>query len=428
MPEPTESTINEGALLQSLLGLTNPEKTDVRPVEPAKTPAVEPAKAPEPAAAPPVAAPPAAAQPAKKKVTVSTKPAAAPAPTPDIEEVVKRHVAAAQPAPAPEPEPDLTDAQREELDLVKYAEAKDPARKGASAQLTKFYAAEKSFLEKKLAEEGDDYDPSNDPAYRKFVAANAPKFTPAERQKFVTQRITEEAETRATERARKELAPEMEETRRKLREIEERPKLQARVAKYVDEVASGMPEEIVKFFNENGRDFAKVEEAYPEEFPIVQSCVNGAVALSEEFLAIRSGLKPFDAADTKHAYLNEFISSRAKAFLAQGGPALVRGGKQFVAPGDWNPKMANTHWTFDDEQVLHMLKLTAQRDAKTRIDAEKKRVETILAARSKRAVTPPGVTPPVETVSPKITPAPAGAAAGKAPINEKNLVASILGF
>lgn len=204
-PEQTQeqtAVAEEGNLLKNILGLIEPEQKDVRPpveekpatekpVEESKPTEEKPAEEPKPA----------------KKATVRrrepTKPQVVlPPPTPvseeKIEEVVKRTIAA-QPKPeAPKeetPKPELRPEQQEEYEIAQYLEKKDPTKKGVSAKLLAYYNAEKAFLEKRVAEEGDDYDPSTDPEYRKFLTKNAPPMSAAERKAAVTQRITEEAET-----------------------------------------------------------------------------------------------------------------------------------------------------------------------------------------------------------------------------------------
>lgn len=425
-PETTQNTEtpateepNENQLLANILGLIKPEEKDVRP--PVEEKKVEPA-------------PVVAAAPEPKKVAVRKR-EPAPAPTiPDakIEEVVKRTIAA-QPVRLPDPvkpvvapDPELRQEQREELDLARYAESKDPAKKGLSDKLLKFYENEKKFLEKRVADEGDEYDPSTDPAYRKFIAANAPTF---DRKNVVTQKITEEAETRATKRVREELAPEQERVRQELVELKERPKVQARVNTYVDEVASGMPGEVYDFYRKNGGDMAKTQEAFPLEFDIIAKTVDGVLRVADEFLSIRAGLKQFDPKNQQHTYVNEFVDERARVFLDKGGDALKRGGKQFVHPYQWKPGMENTHWTFDDEDVLNMLKVRAQFEAKTRISNENARLKAITDAQKRRTAAPISAAPvKEETTSPKVNSAPSLGGASNSATGGDMLLSQILGF
>ena len=438
-PEQTQeqtAVAEEGNLLKNILGLIEPEQKDVRPpveekpatekpVEESKSTEEKPAEEPKPAKKATVRR----REPTKPQVVLSP-------PTPvseeKIEEVVKRTIAA-QPKPeAPKeetPKPELRPEQQEEYEIAQYLEKKDPTKKGVSAKLLAYYNAEKAFLEKRVAEEGDDYDPSTDPEYRKFLTKNAPPMSAAERKAAVTQRITEEAETRAAERVRQEMTPVLDQTQRKLREMEEKPKIQKRINEYLDEVASGMPEEVVKFYTESGGDMAKTREAFPMEFDIVERTVRGALTVADEFLHIRSGLKDLDVkGNPKHQYIHDFVKERAEVFLERGGPALTRGNKSFVHPFKWKAGMEQTHWTFDDNDILSMLKVRAQQDARAQIARENKRVETLLTARQRRTTAPKSAVEEKEPEgSPKIGSAPAPGVADTS-VSETGLLSSILGY
>lgn len=415
-PQPTaEETAKGNKLLQNLLGLVKPEEKDVKPKE-------------EPPAAPPVSGESTPAPAPVKKVAVKPRPVApAPTPQPPVQEIVdtavKTAIAATAPKqvdalPAPKDE-DLSPDEREELALAEYAEKKDPSKKGLSDQFRAFYKAQKDFLTKAVAEDPD-YDPDQDPKFKQFLAKHEPKLPSHERKKLITDQIAERAAEEGYKKARQELLPEVEQTKRKLREMEERPKVQKRLETFVDEVATGMPEEIVKFYEANGRDVAKVQEAFPVEFEIISGLVSSAAKLGDEFLSVRRGIKDFDpVTNPDHKFLDGFVREQGALFMAKAPrQALVRDGKQFIPPHQWKAGMEKTHWTFGDEDVLHMLKVQAQNAAKQRISEEQARVERVLAAKQKRAAVPPGATPPAEPkidtpVSPKVTPAPVSS--GEAP-------------
>ena len=149
---------------------------------------------------------------------------AAPAPPPaavsddKIDEAVRRAMVTHQaqtppPARTPDPEPALPDDisadEKDELELYKFVESKDPAKKGLHAKALKFVADNKKFLEKRLEEEGDDYDPAKDPQYKKFLDANEPKLSQTEKRRFMIQRETDGLKQEAYEKARSELLPEI---------------------------------------------------------------------------------------------------------------------------------------------------------------------------------------------------------------------------
>lgn len=411
-------------LLSTILNLIKPEEKDVRPPEPEPavvTPEVKPEAAPAPV-------------PEKKKVTVK-KPAP---PAESVEDIVKRTIAASTPKPVepapvatPEASPipdDLSPEERDEVELARYAEKKDPARKGLSDRVTKFFQERAKFLEARLDEEGDDYAPESDPKYKKFLQQNDPKFLPAEKRKFERDLIADQA----TERARKELAPEVEGYKQRLIEIEERPKIAARRGQFVEDVVAGMPKEVHQFFVENNRDIEKTREAFPLEYPIIEKTLVNAADIAEEFLSVRAGVKAFDAASPQHRFIDEFVHERGETFIRSGDAGLTRDGKTFVSPRNWRGGMEKTHWTFDNDDVLAMLKLQAQREVKSRIAAEQKRLDTIENARKARTAAPVGATPVVapaaEEPSPSAANPPMAGASSTTPAAPRKLFSSILGI
>jgi len=428
-PPPAEEPVENTNLLRTLLGYTQPEKKDVRPPEePAPPPAPEPAPAPAPAPTP---------EP-EKKVKVKVRPTSE-----VIDEAVKRALAEREPTPTPAPAPapvtpepapapipdDLSSEEQAEVDLIRWAEAKDPAKKGLSDKFIKFYRDQKNFLQERINEEGDDYDPEKDPKFRRFLAQNEPKFPATERRKVERERLRDEISTEAYERAKKEFSPELKRTKAKLREIEERPKVEQRVGSFLDEVASGMPEDVYKFYTENGKDFEKTKAAFPLEYPIVEQVTSGAIRLSRDFLEIRRGIQDFNPGNPNHKFIDDFVRSQAQAFLKKGGAALTQNGKTFIPPDQWTPAKSDRHWTFEDEDVLNMIKVTAQREAKARIAEEQKRIET---AGYIRKPAPTGATPPAtpvpEPASPSIPASPLPGVSKSSTATDSSVVNNILGY
>ena len=388
----------------------------------------------------PAVAKPAAPETPPKKIGVKKKEAApTPAPVSDdkLDEAVRRamvsHQAQTPPpaAKAPDPEPalpdDITADERDELDLYKFAESKDPAKKGLHAKALKFVADNKKFLEKRLEEEGDDYDPAKDPQYKKFLDTNEPKLSQTEKRRFMIQRETAGLKEEAYERARSELMPEIEATKKKLLEIEENPKIHSRLSSYSDELASVMPEEVVTYWKQNNKDFAKMKAQFPIEHDAVVASVSGAIKVAQEFLKMRSGLTDFKQSSPEHDYMLKFVDSQAKVFDSRGGDARVRDGKQFAHPYQMKPGMERTHWTFDNEDILGMLKYQAAREANARIKAEYGRIDQANDARKRRSSTQKGAEP-AESISPSISSASSPGASQASGGGENGLLASILGF
>lgn len=440
-PTPTPTPDNSGKLLANILGLIRPEEKNVTPPAPKPedktTPKPDEKATPEPK--PDDKGTPAPEPPARKPVTVR-KPA--PRITPEsVAEAVKKVIPAAPAAPTPEPKPaapaaptipeDLTPEEREEVELARFIEGKDEAKKGLADRTVKFFQEQKKFLEKRIAEVGDEYDPATDPAYRKFLEKNQPQLSPSERRRMTILKETEGIKKEAFEAARKELMPEIEQTKRKLREIEERPKVRSRVQSYLDEVGSDAAPEVYKFYVENGRDEAKTAAEFPLEFGIARDTVAGATRLAEEFLNVRHQLVEFSPeTNPVHRFMHDFVDEQGKIFAERGGEALKRDGKTFIHPYQWKPELAANHWTFDNEDILAMLKIQARLEAKTRIDTERKRVEAAYEAQKRRSAapngTPPAVPPKSEPASPVITTPPVAGASSSDPKPTVNPISRIL--
>lgn len=453
---PPAAPAEDANLLATILGMIKPEEKNVappqekKPDEPAK-PAAETPKASDtpPANTPPAATPdPAAATTppaAPKKVAVKKKdPAPAPLTKDDVAAAV-REALPATPTPERKPEPaapaapalpsDLTPEERDEIELYQFIEQKDPAKKGLVDKGLKFVEETKKFLAKRIEQEGADYDPATDPLYKKFVEANKPQITSVERRKFTILREVGDVEAKAYERARKELLPEIEKTRQKIAEIEETPKIKARLSTFGDEIAADLPEEIAKAYAEGGKKLEKIKEDFPLEYEAVVQSVSGAVVLAEDFLKLRAGTATFDPNNDRHSFIVKFLDGQAKLFAERGGEARVRDGKTFVHPYEFKPGMEKSHWTFDNEDVLTMLRYQASAEAKHRIQSERQRHNAALEAAKRRTpapngTTPPAVVPPPEQKSPVITPTPApGAAAPAGSANaDDNILGNILGF
>jgi hypothetical protein len=421
-PEPPKPP---SRILSNILGLLQPDEKDVRPPEPLK-PAEKAPEVPPP--------------PEKKKVAVKVKlpPPPPSEPVESVEQIVRRTIAAqrpAEPSPAPPPPPpepeDLTPEESEELALARYAEARDPARKGLGDRYVKFYAAHKTFLEKALAEDAD-YEPASDPKYKAFLGKNDPGLTAGEKRRLQIQQETDGAEARAYERAKKEFMPEVEQTKRRILEIQEKPKIDQRANAYVEELADGMPAEVVKFHRENGRDVNRTREAFPTEFDVIANSISGAVSLGREFLEIRAGVTDYDPKNDRHQFINKFVNDQGELFQKHGGAALVQNGKRFVPPSQWKTGMAATHWTFSNEDVLHVLKLEAQREAKSTILSKIQAIDREQTARQRRTGAPSGVkTPPPPPAAEPSTKTPATPMAGAAntnPPEARRVLSSLLGF
>jgi len=420
----TKDPVKAG-LLASVLGLVEKEK---KPVE---------EKKPETPAGLKVEASP-------KKVAVKVRekkpdpaPERAPQPLFDeakLEEVVKRAIkpeSVQAPVVPSVPDPtDLTDAEREEYELAKYFEEKDPSKKGLTQELSAFYRKQKEFLEKRAEEEGSDYDPSTDVAFKKFIEKNSPKFGAGERRRAREMKLVEETERRASERTRAEVDPKIKKLEDDLRETRERPHIERRIGDFVAEVTRSMPQEVLGFHAKNGNDITKTRDAFPVEVEVITDTTEGAKRLAGEYLAIRRGLKEPSHKDPGHTLLANLVDSQAQELLKTGRPEyLTRNGKQFIHPSRMTPALERTHWTFDENDVLTLIKYAARREANDRISARYQELDRLGEAKKKRVSTLSGAgkTPEVPEASPRsgaATPS-GGPSSG---VKSKNTLLGVLGF
>lgn len=404
-------------------------KPETPPEKPAEQPAAPAAPADKPIEPTPAEQPPAETKP---KVTVRKKAdttkivdelkktldeklakvttPAAPAPTESVK-LPPPETPATTPPPA-----DLLPGELEDYELALYAEKRDPKKKGLAQQYLDFFAKQKKFLETAAAEAqtaGEEYDPTSDPKYKKFLAANEPKLSRSERKQLELDRVYEKAKEDAAKEAEERLKPKLTELERRTAELVHKPEINQRVSKFLKETLDGMPEEVVKFHLANGSDVEKTRAEFPLEFEAVANNLAGARSLAEEFLSIKRGLKPFNPFDAgsnpkgerSHRFLNDFIEEQGSVLEADGGDVTKRDGKTFVHPSKWDPKLADKHWTFDDEDVLLMLRVRAQKDAKAAIEAETQRLTKLGFTRVKATPAPAGA-PPAPAAQPAAKPEP----------------------
>lgn len=371
-------------------------------------------KAKEAAAAPPAPAAPAA--------PAATEPPAAPAaPAPAAPKLVKKPVAApvqppvAPPAaptapvlpPTPPADPDadyvagLSADQQEEIKLAEYAETKMPELlKGKRAETLAYYRKVDKFVA-----EHQDLQPDS-PEFTQFLEANKPKWTAQMKRKVERMQISEEVANTTREQVLKELRPDIEATKRRVREQELAPVISQAVEQFEEMVTTApeadkdavvIPVEVVNLINEKGYEAAAAE--YPLEAPIFNSMKNAA----QEYLRLSNGLTQFDPSNQVHAWLGNFVEQQGQIWKAN--PESSAGGKQFLTLSEYaqqvtrDPKSASNFYTFDASNVLTMLNLQANQTYRTQIRA----AESSLARRAKKGVAAPAQ--PAPSAIPPVTPA-----------------------
>lgn len=333
-------TLGEAAERAQTAAKEAAEKAAANPPAPAPQPT--PPEPPAPAAEPP--------KPALKVRKIEPPPPAqiAPAPPP--------------PAPPPDPEKNgkvdeeyfktLTLEEQDEIQLAQFADTK--AKPGILAQTIEYFKKVDKFIE-----EHPDLTPESE-EFTNFTKANKPQWSNSERRKIERQMISEEAARAAEEK----FAPAMQETSRKVLELETRPYIEQSVAEVEEAIQQKregtdlvpVEKEVVAAIREKGYDAAL--EEFPVEAPIVQGTLNATRA----WLELSRGLVPFDPNNGTHQWLAGFIAQEGHNIA--NGPKELRVDKtgrtflpfnQMLELQRTKPEEAAKHWTFDEGMVKEML-------------------------------------------------------------------------
>ena len=256
--------------------------------------------------------------------------------------------------PAPEPAPAdwvkaLTPEQMEEYELAVYAEAHGTP--GQVENLRTFYTKVDDFRTKNPDTTPDSED------FLKFVETEQPKYP--NRRKLERQMIADQAAAAAMKR----VEPELEESRRKQRELEVAPRLQRSVAQFEDmmvdpefTVPDGVSKVITKQVIEAVR--ANYEDAlkkYPVEAPIAAGHINAA----QELLRISAGVVVMNGKNPIHTWLHDFTSRQES--LARGRKDTA--GREFATSEEYvkhaEAGNASKYWTFSDMDLLNLIAMNA---------------------------------------------------------------------
>lgn len=322
--------------------------------------------------------------------TVSAQPAAAPATEPAAPDDEQAYIEG------------LTEEQKEEIELAKFAAEEMPERyKDQSKKLVAFYKKLDDFVKENPETEKEELD--------KFILDNRPKYQGGDKRKIDISLVTKKAEERVQQRMSKEI----EKTQRRVYELETRPAVKAAHQTFVKTMEAGqvkVPEgvpvidkEIVLAVTTQGGemeivDGVPVPKAALKKHRIEAVPVAKAVALSEEFLNLRSNLSPYDLQRPLCYKVAEFLHHQSENFMRR--PAEQRtlpDGRTFapyLAYSGMNQQDRAKHFTFTDEQVLSMLATTAALE----INNELKNLQE--SGFTRVAAPKPAGTAPAETPAP----------------------------
>lgn len=275
----------------------------------------------------------------------------------------------------------LSPAEKQSLEIWKYAEKLDPQYKGRAKRQLEYIKAHREESEKFLKEDPETPLKEN-PDYVDWVNKNRPKVDPDEfsvlGQEYLVYKASREAEKRVEEKYKP--------LKEKVKEFENRPKLQESVSKYTGHLIDFLPEDLNKAYKEAGNDPEKIKEIH-EKFPL-ETAVAGnefrkAQALGKSLMELRLGFKSFDEKDPVQKELAESVVRFGQQMLQHpdGDKVLVQDGKKFVPRERFNELPAEEqkkHWTFTDQDVLELLATDMEIRIKKGIEIEKKRQEDLV--------------------------------------------------
>lgn len=420
--------------------------------EAAKAAAVKPAEPPKPADAAP--APKLEEKPVQvvKKEPLEAR----------LQKTVAEAVRSAMPPPLPPipapitektpvtPVPDAieTGLGEDELDLLelaRYGAKTNPVKyETLPARMLSFYKALDAYLEAGRKDDPDRRFDHADSAYQDWLVKNRPVFTNSEQRKLRTAQIAEQVGD-ATE---KKMAPRIEQAERRVKIAEATPLVERGVAafqsttdKLFDATEASNPlREVVDRVRKNGWDKAVEEE--PTITPQVQRVIDKNRGLAAEYLSIVNGIKPPDAQNASHQWLNRFIENQANAFKQNGGDmrrqAFQDGSvRDFLTPVEYqnvvgkNPASANLYWTLSQDHIVQALAGQAAAEAQQIVASESKKLEKSGFVKKQDAPAPapkPKSEEPKPSTSPKTAPPPSpGTIQGtKPPTKQSQMAKSFL--
>jgi hypothetical protein len=306
---------------------------------------------------------------------------------------------------------ELNEDEKERYELSKWAEGNLQGYSGLSGQYLGFFKKHKEYIEKRLSEDPD-VDLRDDRDYENFKNINRPKVGSREVSQMEEERRLSIAEYRAVQK----LQPEIERLRREQHVMQEKPKVAEKFNRFkATKLKDAVPADLRQLHSELGSDF---KNKHPFEHGIIDSVLSDALAMSESFLQIASGIKPFNEADPLHKRVSDWIDGEQTAFI--NGGKTVRNGKTFIRRERYSQLSESErekYYIFTDEQLLDILALRAKQNMNGKVSHLRSQMESAGYTRGKtpaRAIPPPAPQP-----TPKMHPSQsAGATVGADAVEE----------
>ena len=274
---------------------------------------------------------------------------------------------------------DLNEDERQEVELARFAETSQPTRYANRSKATLEYIRN----HRKFCQDNgtDTENLQDDSRYQSFVKANRPEFSSTERSKLLTSKIKEETKQEVL----KELGgSQIKKMQEELRELKIRP--------IVDRT-------LTAFGTHTSDLLDKADDQLTQT--VNKDVLAKAKAGAEEFISISAQLKRFDSGNPVHVWLSNFIEEQGQLYARSKDPGTKRGNRTFVPRSQFAqlaPKDAATHFTFTDEDILHLISVNAAEASRQMVTQERTRLESLgyvprQVAPAARPATPPAPTP-----------------------------------
>lgn len=266
-------------------------------------------------------------------------------------------------------EADLVDVEAERLSLARYAEKKFPDRyKGFGAKTLDFLKKHKSKVEELVAKHEDDpdYVLAEDKAYQRFLQDNDPALPAAETKRLEKEQIKDEVRADLAKEQDKKLEPLREEDFRR----KQVPAANKQLKAFSDTLSKTLPEDMRKVYEKDGPDAAA--RAFPIEYEVAAGLTRQAQASAATYIRIVNGLERYDSANPTHQALFQFIAREGELFEKKGGDKVKNtDGQTFVTRSKFykmTDEEKKEHWTFSNEHVLGLFRVTTQQAIAKQVD------------------------------------------------------------
>lgn len=290
-----------------------------------------------------------------------------------LERIQKRDSEPAPPRPAEAPSPTssapdpfdgLDDDQSDELATYQKMEELDPEKyKNLSKIAGDYYRKLNEYKEK----QDSSWDPEYDDRFQKDILAKKPVVNKRDFKQAEVSRYAEPMLSKREEQLKKEIN----EYKKKLKELETKPALESSLQKYTGA------------FPQLGEDADPIEKSITTEY------MESAKPFAEEYVKLYTGVVDPDPNNETHKAINQFVADRVHYFENRAPKEKkYRDGKLFVSPTDY-ANLSKTgeqgnYWTFSPTDVVQMMGAHVASQAKAATEARYKELEKSGWARVKK--------------------------------------------